>query len=84
MLSPLIMMPKTWPLCISAESSIRDRVWGEVEKNKFYCYFYSLLLVFLLYLFQTKGLETHAPGNCFPTWEDLVWCFIAEVQGRDH
>ena len=28
-------MPKTWPLCSSAESNLRDRVWGEVEKNSF-------------------------------------------------
>ena len=28
-------MPKTRPLCISAESNLRDRVLGEVEKNSF-------------------------------------------------
>ena len=29
------MMPKTQPLCTSAESNLRDRVLGEVEKNSF-------------------------------------------------
>ena len=28
-------MPKTWPLCTSAESNLRDRVLGEVGKNSF-------------------------------------------------
>ena len=28
-------MPKTWPLCTSAESNLTDRVLGEVEKNSF-------------------------------------------------
>ena len=29
------LMPKTWPLCTSAELNLRDRVLGEVEKNSF-------------------------------------------------
>ena len=28
-------MPKTQPLCAGAESNLRDRVLGEVEKNNF-------------------------------------------------
>ena len=28
-------MPKTQPLCTGAESNLRDRVLGEVEKNSF-------------------------------------------------
>ena len=28
-------MLKTWPLCTRAESNLRDRVLGEVEKNIF-------------------------------------------------
>ena len=28
-------MLNTWPLCIGVESNLRDRVWGEVEKNSF-------------------------------------------------
>ena len=28
-------MLKTWPLCTSAESNLRDRVLGEVEKDSF-------------------------------------------------
>ena len=28
-------MLKTWPLCTSAELKLRDRIWGEVEKNCF-------------------------------------------------
>ena len=30
-----VLMLKTWPLCIGAESSLRDRVLGEVEKDSF-------------------------------------------------
>ena len=30
-----IVMPKTWPLCTSAESNLRDGVLGKVEKNNF-------------------------------------------------
>ena len=29
------MVLKTWPLCTSAKSSLRDRVLGEVERNSF-------------------------------------------------
>ena len=31
----LSLMPKVWPLCTGAESNLRDRVLGEVEKNSF-------------------------------------------------
>ena len=30
-----VMMLKTWPPCTSAESNLRDRVFGEIEKNSF-------------------------------------------------
>ena len=30
-----LLMPKTWPLCTGAKSNLRDRVLGEVEKNRF-------------------------------------------------
>ena len=30
-----LLMPKTQPLCTGAESNLRDRVLGEVEKNSF-------------------------------------------------
>ena len=29
------VMPKTWPLCTGAESNLRDRVLGDVDKNSF-------------------------------------------------
>ena len=29
------MMPKSRPLCTGAETNLRDRVLGEVEKNSF-------------------------------------------------
>lgn len=35
--SGLVMMPKAWPLCTSAESNLGDRIVGEVDKEKFYC-----------------------------------------------
>lgn len=31
----LTLMPKTWPLCIGAESNFRDRALSEVENNSF-------------------------------------------------
>ena len=33
--SCVLMMPKTLPLCTSAESNLRDRALGEAEKNSF-------------------------------------------------
>ena len=33
--SILKLMLKTWPSCTDAESNLRDRVWGKVEKNRF-------------------------------------------------
>ena len=32
----LLLMPKARPVCTSAESNLRDRVLGEVEKNSFF------------------------------------------------
>ena len=31
----MIMMPKAWPLCASAELNLADSVLGEVEKDSF-------------------------------------------------
>ena len=31
----LTLMPKTWPLCIGAESNFRDRALSEVENDSF-------------------------------------------------
>lgn len=57
---------------------------GWSRKEQYYCYFVYLLLVLLRYLFQTKRQQAHAPGNCVPAWEDLVWCSITMAQGRGH
>ena len=29
----IILMPKTWLLCISAKLNLRHKIWGEVEKS---------------------------------------------------
>ena len=31
----VVLMPKMWPLCNSAKSTVRDRVLGKVEMNSF-------------------------------------------------
>ena len=64
-------MPKTWPLCTSAESNLGDRVLGEVEKNSF------------IALPGKGGHSRLRPQKlCALTWEDLVKSFIAMVQGQ--
>ena len=53
-------MPKTQPLCASAESNLRDRVLGEVEKNSF------------IALPGKGGHGGFMPlQNCVPSQEDL-------------
>ena len=36
--SGLVMMPKAWPLCTGAESNLGNRIVGEVDKEKLYCF----------------------------------------------
>ena len=36
--SGLVMTPKPWPLCTGAESNLGDRIVGEVDKEKLYCF----------------------------------------------
>ena len=50
--SCVLMMPKTLPLCTSAESNLRDRALGEAEKNSF------------IALPGKGGHRTHASQNC--------------------
>ena len=61
---------KTQPLCSEAELNFKDRVLGDVEKNRF---------------IALPGKRGHsrlvAPKLCVPTWEGLVKSFIAMVQG---
>ena len=64
------MILKTWPLCTSVESNLRDRVLGEVEKNSF------------IALPGKGGHSSYLSKLCVPTWEDLVRSFIAVVQGQ--
>ena len=67
----LPLMLKTRPLCTGAESNLRDRVLGEVEKNSFIA-------------LPGKGGHGWAlcPQKlCVPILEDLVRSFIAVVQG---
>ena len=64
------LMPKTQPLCTGAESNLRDRVLGEVEKKSF------------IALPGKGGTAGLCPEKLFvPTQEDLVRSFIAMVQG---
>ena len=64
-------MLKTQPLCNNAESNLRDRVLGEVEKNSF------------IALPGKGGHSGLMPSKlCVPTWEGLVRSFIAKVQGK--
>ena len=66
----MLMMPKAWPLCTSAESNLGDRVLGEMEKNNFIA-------------LPGKGGQrgSRLKKLCVPTWEDLMKGFIAIVQG---
>ena len=62
------MMPKTWPLCTSAESNLRDGVLGRVEKNK------------LIALPGKGGHSGLMPRKTVPsTREDLVRSFAEMV-----
>ena len=67
-----LMMQKTWPLCTSAESNLRDRVLSEVEKNSFIA-------------LPGKGDSNalHALKNCVSQhWKIfIVRSFIVMVQG---
>ena len=61
-----IVMPKTWLLCTSAESNLRDGVLGKVEKNK------------LIVLPGKGGHSGRMPPKTVPsTQEDLVRSFTA-------
>ena len=60
------MMPKAQPLCIGAESKLRDRILGEVEKNSF---------------IVLPGKGGHSRLLPSKTWKVLVRSFIAIVQG---
>ena len=66
------VMLKVRPLCTGAESNLRDRVLGEVEKNSF------------IALPGKGGHSGSCPKQLCPwdgTWEDLMGSFIATVQG---
>ena len=64
-------MLKTRPLCTSAEWNLRDKVWGEVEKNSF------------ITLPDKAGHFRLVPWKTVPTWEGLVGSFIVIVLGKD-
>ena len=66
-----MMMPKSWPLCTGAESSLRERAVGEIDKEKLYCFARQMGTQ------QTPAFENYE----FSTQEDLMRSFIARVQG---
>ena len=52
-------MPKTWPLCISAKSNLRDRVLGETGKDR-------------CIAFRQRGTQQAlAPQNCVTVCANL-------------
>lgn len=56
------MMSKTELVCTGARSNLRDRVWGEVEKE-------SVIAL------PGRGGAQRAPALeklCIPSWEDLM------------
>ena len=66
----VFMMLKTRPVWATAKSNLRDRVFGEVEKNNF---------------IALPGRGGHSrlvlQKLCVPTRADLLRSFIAMVQG---
>ena len=76
MYSALTLVSDTVPgtkeasLCTGAELNLRDRVWGEVEKNSFIAWL------------GKGGQSGLVPQKlCVSTQRDLVRSFIAVVQG---
>ena len=65
-----MLMLKTHPLCICAESNLGDRILSEVEENSF---------------IALAGKGDHCGSwleiLCASSWEYLVRSFIAVVQG---
>ena len=51
----MVLMLKAWPLCISAEWNLGDRVLGEVEKN-----------IFIASPGKEGTEQAHALKNCVP------------------